>query len=197
MAAPIPEAIVNERRRKARKNAKKKGYTPSKVHLELLAWNLFITNVPSTLWKTDTVIKVYPSRWPVELIFQSWKSYLHVASITTTKEDPTLGYLYGRRLLLLRNYALCPQMRQPLWLKQKRELSLLKLVRHFQAWAARWRQAIFQSEIALGHFLKRACETAERLAVKAFRKRQTTAQILRDRLGQHSESVELAAAVNA
>jgi hypothetical protein len=197
IAVPIPEAIVNERRRKARKNAKKKGYTPSKVHLELLAWNLFITNVPSTLWKTETVIKVYPIRWQVELIFKSWKSYLQLASINTTKEDPTLCYLYGRMLLILLNYALCPQMRQHLWLKKKRELSLLKLVRHFQAWAARWMQAIFQSEIALRHFLKRACETAERLAVKASRKRQTTAQILRESLRQHSESVELAAAVNA
>ena len=197
IASRVPEAIVNERRRKARKNAKKKGYTPSKAHLELLAWSLFITNVPSTIWKTETVIKVYPIRWQVELIFKSWKSYLHLASINTKKEDTTLCYLYGRMLLILLNYALCPQMRQHLWLKKKRELSLLKLVRHFQALADRWMQAIFQSELALRHFLKRACETAERLAVKASRKRQTTAQILRESLSQHSESVELAAAVNA
>jgi hypothetical protein len=197
IASRVPEAIVNERRRKARKNAKKKGYTPSKAHLELLAWSLFITNVPSTIWKTETVIKVYPIRWQVELIFKSWKSYLHLASINTKKEDTTLCYLYGRMLLILLNYALCPQMRQHLWLKKKRELSLLKLVRHFQALADRWMQAIFQSELALRHFLKRACETAERLAVKASRKRQTTAQILRESLRKHSESVELAAAVNA
>ena len=29
----VPEMSVNERRRKARKNAKKKGYTPSQAHL--------------------------------------------------------------------------------------------------------------------------------------------------------------------
>ncbi len=77
IAVRMPEAIVNQRKRIARKNAKKKGYTPSQSHLALLAWHLLITNVPHTRWKTDTVINVYPLRWPIELIFKSWKSYLH------------------------------------------------------------------------------------------------------------------------
>ena len=197
VAYRLPEPIVNARRRIAKKKAKKKGYTPSQAHLALLAWNLFITNVPRTIWKTETVGKVYPIRWQVELIFKSWKSYLHLASIKTKKAAPTLCYLYGRMLLILLNYALCPQLRHTLWLKKKRELSLLKLVRHFQALADRWMQAIFQSELALRRFLTRACATAERLAAKASRKRRTTAQILRASLGQQHESVEFAAVVNA
>jgi hypothetical protein len=197
VASRVPESVVNERRRRAKKNAKKKGYTPSQAHLVLLAWNLFITNVPRTIWQTETVGKVYPLRWQVELIFKSWKSYLHLASIKTKKADTTLCYLYGRMLLILLNDALCPQMRQTLWLKKKRALSLLKLVRHFQALADRWMQVIFQSELALRRFLTRACATAERLAAKASRKRRTTAQILRASLGQQHASVEFAAAVNA
>ena len=35
IAVRVPEQIVNQRRRDARKSAKKKGYTPSKSHLEL------------------------------------------------------------------------------------------------------------------------------------------------------------------
>jgi DDE family transposase len=197
VAYRVPESVVNERRRRAKKNAKKKGYTPSQAHLVLLAWNLFITNVPRTIWKTETVGRVYPIRWQVELIFKSWKSDLHVASIKTKKADTTLCYLYGRMLLILLNYALCPQLRHTLWLKKKRELSLLKLVRHFQALADRWMQVIFQSELALRRFLTRACATAERLAAKASRKRRTTAQILRASLGQQHESVEFAAVINA
>src|SRR6266704_3281137 len=192
IVARVPEAIVNERRRKARKNAKKKGYTPSQAHLTLLAWSLFITNVPQTIWKTETVIKVYPVRWQGEIIFKSWKSYLHLASIKTKKEDTTLCYLYGRMLLIVLNYALCPQMRATLWLRKRRELSVLKLVRHFQAFADRWMQAIFRSEIELYRFLKHACATAERLVGKASRKRRTTAQILHESLSQHRESAALA-----
>jgi hypothetical protein len=196
IAVRMPEAVVNARRRIARKNAKKKGYTPSQAHLILLSWNLFITNVPPTIWKTATVTKVYPIRWQIELIFKSWKSYLHLAALTTTKEDSTLCYLYGRMLLILFNYALCPQTRATLWLQHQRELSLLKFARHFQALAASWLQAIFQSACELYHFLQRACATAERLAAKAARKRRTTVQILREDIRQPLESGAFATAVN-
>jgi len=77
VAYRLPEPIVNARRRIAKKNAKKKGYTPSQAHLALLAWNLFITNVPRTIWKTETVGKVSPLRWQVERICKSWKRSLH------------------------------------------------------------------------------------------------------------------------
>jgi hypothetical protein len=197
IAARVPEDVVNARRRTARKNAKKKGYTPSHAHLTLLAWSLFITNVPETIWQTTTVLKVYPIRWQVELIFKSWKSYLHLASLKTTKEDSTLCYLYGRMLLILLNYALCPQIRAALWEKKQRELSILKLVRHFQAFAERWMQAMFQSAFEVRRFLQQVCTTAERLVVKAARKRRTTAQILRESLQNQGEAVEFLEVVNA
>ena len=197
IASRVPEAIVNARRRSARHKAKKRGYTPSQAHLALLAWNLFITNMPPTIWQPQTVLRVYPLRWQVELIFKSWKSHLHLATITTTKEDTTLCYLYGRMLLILLNYALCPQLRATLWMKRQRELSLLKLVRHFQALSAPWMQALFQSEIELRRFLQHACATAERLVLKASRNRCTTAQILRDCLNKQHEAVAFMEAVNA
>ena len=70
-------------------------------------------------------------------------------------------------------------------------------MRHFQAFAERWMQAIFQSEFALRRFLTHVCATAERLAAKALRKRRTTAQILQESIRQHHESVVFAEAVNA
>ena len=99
-------------------------------------------------------------------------------------------------LLLVRNYALCPQRRAHLWRQKKRELSLLKLLRHFQAFAERWMQAILQSELALRRFLTHVCATAERLAAKASRTRRTTAQILQESIRQQHESVVFAEAVN-
>jgi hypothetical protein len=82
-------------------------------------------------------------------------------------------------------------------MKHTRELSMLKLVRHFQALADRGLPALVQSEFTLRRFLQRACATAARLATKASRKRQTTAQILRESLSQHHETIALAVAVNA
>ena len=100
-------------------------------------------------------------------------------------------------LRILLHYALCPQARAPLRLKGQRELSLLKFVRHFQALAASWLQAIFQSACELYYFLQRACMTAARLAAKAIRKRRTTAQILQDDSRSSRESQAFSAVVNA
>jgi hypothetical protein len=115
VAVRLPESIGNERRRSAQKPAKKKGDRPSKAPLHLLGWNLFISNVPSMIWKTATVVKGYPIRWQIERMFPSWKSSLHGASINTKKADTTFCSLYGRMLLLVLNSAVCPHIRPHLW----------------------------------------------------------------------------------
>jgi hypothetical protein len=197
IAVRLPDHIVNERRRMAKRKAKEKGYTPTEAHLFLLGWNLFITNVPSVIWTPETVVKAYPIRWQIELIFKSWKSHCHLAAINAKKKETVLCYLYGRILLVLLTYTLYPQVRSALWIKKHRELSLLKFVSHFQALANSWMQVIFQSELALRRFLQEACDDAERLAAKASRQRRTSAQILRESLNQPSESMDVAVAVSA
>jgi DDE family transposase len=191
IAARMPETGVNERRRKARQTARKRGYTPSQTHLTLLAWNLFITNVPGTGWTPATVCKAYALRWQVELVFKSWKSYLQLSTLPTKNEVPTLCYLYGRLLLILFTYALCPSLRAALWADKRRELSLLKLMRHLQAVADRWLQALFASTATLRHVLSQVWVSAERLAAKATRKRRTSAQRLRESLQTQNDFIEL------
>jgi hypothetical protein len=197
MAVRLPDEMVNERRRMARKKAKEKGYPPTEAHLFLLGWNLFITNVPGEVWTPETVVKVYPMRWQIELIFKSWKSHCHLAAINAKKQESVLCYLYGRMLLVLVTYALYPQVRLALGVKKRKELSLLKFVNHFQALAESWMKVIFKSELALRRFLQEACDDAERLAAKACRKRRTSAQALRESLYQPPESIDVVAAVSA
>ena len=185
IAVRMPEAIVNvnERRRQAHAVAKKRGYTPSQAHLTLLAWNLFVTNVPAPVWPPKTVGVVYSFRWQVELVFKAWKSGLHLATLTSTTKHSTLCYLYGRLLLIVLTFALCPSLRAVVWQQQQREVSLLKLVRHFQASADQWLQVLFQSVAQLARFLVRACAAATLLVTKEVRKRPTSAQSLRKSFG--------------
>jgi Transposase DDE domain len=196
IAIRMPEAIVNERRRQAHAMAKKRGYTPSQQHLTLMAWNLFITNVPATVWPPQTVGVVYALRWQVELVFKTWKSGMHLASVTTTTKHSTLCYLYGRMLLILLTSALGSSLRVALW-QQQRELSLLKLVRHFQAGAEPWFQALFRNSEQFAQLLIRTCATAERLVTKELRKRPTSAQLLRTNLNSHIDFFEPALALAA
>jgi hypothetical protein len=197
IAVRMPEALVNERRRQARAVAKKRGYTPSQAYLTLLAWNLFITNVPTTVWPPQTVARAYALRWQVELVFKAWKSHLHLATLPTTTKQSTLCYLYGRMLLIVVTFALCPTLRATVWQKQHREVSLGKLVRHFQAGAEQWLQLLFQSPQQLTTFLSQACAAAERLVRKAVRNRRTSAQRLRDSLGSQVDFFEPALALAA
>jgi len=190
IAVRMPDAIVNERRRQARAVAKPRGSTPSHAHLTLLAWNLFITNVSDTVWTAQTIGKAYALRWQVELVFKAWKSHLHLAILTTTTKQSTLCYLYGRMLLIVVTFALCPTLRATVWQKQQREVSLVKLVRHFQAGAEQWLQVLFQSPRQLTAFLSQACVAAERLVRKAVRNCRTSAQHLRDSLGSQVDFFE-------
>jgi DDE family transposase len=189
IAIRMPEDIVNERRRQAYVVAKKRGYTPSQAYLTLLAWNLFVTNVPATIWSASTAGIAYSLRWQVELVFRGWKSGLHVATLTTTTKYSTLCYLYGRMLLILLTSALSSPLRVTVW-QQHRELSLFKLVRHCQANADYWLQRLFQPPLQLLAFLTRLCVTAERLVRKAVRKRLTSAQHFRDSLGAQIDFFE-------
>lgn len=191
IAARVPEAVVNERRRKARAQAKKRGYTPSQTHLALMAWNLFITNVPGTVWTPVTVCKAYALRWQVELVFKSWKSDLHLATLPTKTPAPTLCYLYGRLLLIVLTYALCPALRTALWTREHHELSFLKLLRYLQALADRWLQALFESALTLRHLLSHVCVSAQRVIAKAARKRRTSAQRLREGIETQNDVLEL------
>lgn len=189
IAVHMPDAIVNERRRQAHTAAKKAGYTPSQAHLTLLAWNLFITNVPATVWPSKTVAVAYTLRWQVELVFRAGKSGLHVATLTTTTKYSTLCYLYGRMLLILLTAALSSPLRVAVW-QQRRELSLFKFVRHCQAQADRWLHCLFQPPVQLTAFLSRLCAAAARLVRKAVRKRRTSVQRLRESLGTQDDFFE-------
>jgi hypothetical protein len=92
--------------------------------------------------------------------------------------------------------VLGPQIRAALWEKQQRELSVLKLVRHWPAFAERWMQAILPSEFAWRRFLQQVWATAERVVGTASRTRRTTAPILRESLQNQGDAVVCMEAVN-
>lgn len=92
-------------------------------------------NVPGTVWTPTTVCTAYSLRWQAEVVFTSGKSDLHLVTLPTKTAAPTLCYLYGRLLLIVLTYALCPALRTALWTRWRRELSFLKLVRYLRALA--------------------------------------------------------------
>ncbi|RPH75430.1 IS4 family transposase [bacterium] len=78
VAIPVEEGIAEKRRRNARNNRDRR-LNPSKEHLYLLGWNIFITNVGKEKLDINDIVRVYSIRWRIEIIFKTWKSSMGIA----------------------------------------------------------------------------------------------------------------------
>ena len=95
------EDVANERKRKAIKNAKKKGRAASQEHLRWLEFTFFVTNVSQDVWTTSVVGTVYRIRWQIEIVFKNWKSLLHIDVLKGTRYERIKCLLYGRMIAML------------------------------------------------------------------------------------------------
>ena len=74
---PVPEEVANLRRHRAKSSAQRRHRSaPGREHLFLMGWNLFLTNVPISIWSPKTLVAVYRLRWRIEIVFKTWKSHL-------------------------------------------------------------------------------------------------------------------------
>jgi hypothetical protein len=77
VALPVPEEVANLRRHRAKASAQRhRRSPPSAAHLFLMGWNIFLTNVPASIWPPRTLAAIYRLRWRIEIIFKTWKSHL-------------------------------------------------------------------------------------------------------------------------
>lgn len=96
VACRLPQAEVDKRRRQARRNARKKGRQVTQRHLQLLAWVLMITNMPSDWLSSEAVLTLYRVRWQIELFFKLCKSQFRLAVIGPWRLHRLLCQLYAR-----------------------------------------------------------------------------------------------------
>lgn len=101
IAYRLPAAVVNERRRRARANAAKKGRPLSQEALAWLEFAYFITHVPATIWPAPVIGTLYRLRWQVELTFKNWKSLLAIHILKGTRPERIRCLLYGRLIVIV------------------------------------------------------------------------------------------------
>jgi hypothetical protein len=122
IAVRLPQEVVDRRRQRANANARRKGRTLSARHLALLAWNVFMTNVPATMLSAEQVARLYPVRWQVELVFKLWKSEFALDRVAGLRRERVLCELYAK---LIGAVLLC-FLTAPHRLTAEAELSLIK-----------------------------------------------------------------------
>lgn len=101
IAVPVPAAVAEQRRRRLRQEAKRKGQTISKRTLALAAWTLLVTNVPVDLLSVEEALVLLRARWQIELLFKLWKSLGRLDESRSAQPWRQLCELYAKRLALL------------------------------------------------------------------------------------------------
>ena len=132
IALRVGEQIANERRRRLKKEAKKKGRTVSKHHLCMCDWTLLITNVPKRWLPSEMVRVLYTVRWQIELLFKQFKSILQVHQSDTGKENRLRCELYGKLIGAVLIHSIHASETNRLWNSKRREVSMDKFYKRFQ-----------------------------------------------------------------
>jgi len=128
----LPQEVADRRRQKAQENASRKGRTLSPRHLELLGWNLYITNVLAAMLTLQQVLVMYSVRWQIELIFKVWKSQCALDRIAGRRRERILTELYAKLIgVVVTHFLLAP------FRSVERELSAVKVQHIVRRYALR------------------------------------------------------------
>ena len=103
-------------------------HPPSARRLQLMGWDIFITNVPPELWSTRTVCQVYGVRWRIEIVFKSAKSYFHLEAVPRASAAEVEMLIWARLLLITLLHQWLARA-EPV--DRDRPLSLLKVAEFF------------------------------------------------------------------
>jgi hypothetical protein len=128
----VSEQAANERRRRLLKEAKKKGRTPSNMHLALCEWTLLVTNVSVKDLPAKMAWQLYSLRWQIELLFKQLKSVLAIHRSHTKKVSRLKCEIYGKLIFAVLIHRIHALVNILLWNKAQRELSFDKFYKRIQ-----------------------------------------------------------------
>jgi len=96
LAYRLPDDVVEQRRRKAAEEARKKGRMLTQEYRNGLAFGFSITNVSQQVWSAKVVGTVYRLRWQVAFTCKNWKSLLNIHVLKGTRPERIKCILSGR-----------------------------------------------------------------------------------------------------
>lgn len=175
----VSEQVGNERRRKLRRSAQKKGRAVSQQHLALCDWTLLITNVPVELLPATMAYDLYRVRWQIELVFKQLKSVMRIHQSDTGIENRLRCELYGKLIMAVLIHRVHAFLQGGLWHSNRQEVSFDKLHKRFQERAFTLLRHCVVSLSAAVRFLRVEIPRMLSSCYKAHqRSRQTTLQRL-------------------
>jgi len=145
----LPDNVVNEKLRRANKEATRKGRTISEKYKIFLKFGLFITNLQES-FTFDTLFNLYRLRWQIELIFKTWKSILGIHKIRSARENRVLCEIYGKLIIV----ALSNIIYWRIKMECSAVLSYHKILQYIKVLAINWTTSILTGSRQHSEFLK-------------------------------------------
>jgi len=93
---PLPTEAASRNRQRLRRNAAKKGRTPSATALRLAGYFCGLTTLPEDLASDDVVLELYRLRWQIELFFKRCKGLLHFDQLRAFDPDLVRTYCLAK-----------------------------------------------------------------------------------------------------
>jgi DDE family transposase len=101
LAVRVSQEIADQRRRRLKEDARRKGKTLSRRRRALADWSILVTNTPPEKLSGTEAFALARARWQIELLFKLWKSHAKVAEWRTTKDWRILCEVYAKLLGVL------------------------------------------------------------------------------------------------
>ncbi len=101
VAVHVSEATLARRQTDLAEWERKKQCRASAETWALLAWDLYLTNLPAPLFSADAVLVLAHYRWQIELLFKLWKSEGRVDEWRTQNPWRVLCEIYAKLIALI------------------------------------------------------------------------------------------------
>ncbi|WP_231780192.1 transposase [Spirosoma sp. KNUC1025] len=119
----LPNALVEQKRRRLHKQAHREWVTVSDDQRLLCQYEVLIINVPGELLGATQVREFYRLRWQVELIFKAWKSLLGLHQVVSSNLYWFQAQLLANLSLVLLGSPLVSSLKTQYWQDHQKELS--------------------------------------------------------------------------
>ncbi len=172
----VPPKVAEERRRKAKQAAKKRGKACSQSTLDRLDWAFFITNAPCEWLTTEQIWIVYRVRWQIEILFKVWKQEMDWAAMGAWRVARILTQFYGRCLAIV----LCHRLLEKYQDKQFWEISWQKAYRHIKSRCDKLITIVRRNFWGIWTFLRNLDRDLRRFACKDKRRKSPSTHALLD-----------------
>ena len=157
IAIKIPTEVANERIRKAKKASKK---TLSSYEIELLRWNILITNAPKEMLSVEAACALYRLRWQIELLFKACKSYLNIDKVGQCGAAQLECIIYGRLIAAVIVFGFYAVLYPWYYIRYNKQISMLCFFSVICSKSTLMLEIIFGKQGALVSFLKRIAQNS-------------------------------------